>query len=180
VNSSDFGECSNCHAAKAIISHRGKALCQKCYEANVPPWSRATPDDAQSSRWKAYWWPKIDGLATAEHAMKHGYVAALLLAGMTVVAVVLMPGSFPRSALIDAGLFCAIAWGLRRASRVAACAGLGLYLFERWHVWSTTGKVGMVPLFLIFTLGFVHAIRGAFAVHKYRANAGTEGSPSAA
>jgi hypothetical protein len=123
--------------------------------------------------------------------MKYGYFAALFVAGVTVVFVLLdvigVEGLYPVSpfALGDAAIFRVIAWGIQRASRVAACAGLALYLAARWHAWSTTGEagwaaeVGSAAVVVIVTLFFVHGIRGAFAVHKYRVGAGADGSASA-
>ncbi len=44
MTSSNIGECHNCHAAKAVTNYGGRALCRRCYEANVPSWDRATPE----------------------------------------------------------------------------------------------------------------------------------------
>jgi hypothetical protein len=54
MNSSNIGECSNCHATRAATNYRGRALCRVCYEANVPSWDRNNPElsdpDAETTR----------------------------------------------------------------------------------------------------------------------------------
>jgi hypothetical protein len=50
VNSSNIGECSNCHAAKATATYRGRVPCRQCYEANIPSWNRATPELSDSDQ----------------------------------------------------------------------------------------------------------------------------------
>jgi hypothetical protein len=193
VTSPDDVMCSTCHAAKATTAHRDRALCRQCYESNVPPWERAIssapvstppssvsvqvgiPIDPQPSRWRRLW-PRIDGLATAEAATQYGFFAALLCAGATAVLILIGelgirpfgPDRLTTAAFVDAAVFLAIAWGIRRAYRVAALAGLALYLVELWYAWSTTGQtVQVIAVFLI--LYFIHGIRGAFAVHQYSA-----------
>lgn len=138
------------------------------------------PHDTQPSRWR-WLWPKIDGLATAERALKYGYIAALFWAGVIVVLILLRPDRYLPSEkmIMHAALFCIVAWKMRqRASRVAACIGLGVYLIliDRWFTWSTTG-FGILgnSIFVLLTLYFVHGVRGAFAVYRYRAGAGGDG-----
>ena len=69
------------------------------------------------------------------------------------------------SALLDAAIFAAIAFGIKRRSRFAAVAGLILYILERLYMMQRTGAGGLV-MGVIFTLLFINAVRGAFAYHR--------------
>jgi hypothetical protein len=133
------------------------------------------PRKAYSLRWRKFWWPQIDGPAAAEDAMRWGSVTAI-----SFVILIMLGSDRSPLALILAGLFGAIAWGIRRASRVAACAGLGLslglFLFK-WR-WPTHETWVAVLAALGVMLYFANGIRGVFAVHKYRADAKPVGSTS--
>ena len=56
MNSSDLGECSRCHAAKAILTYDGKVLCQKCYE-------RLKPGVSDPDTGPLRWWQRQDVMA---------------------------------------------------------------------------------------------------------------------
>jgi len=127
-------------------------------------------------------WPEIDGPTAAEGAMRHGSAAAASFAAFTMLAVQSPYSSFALNSsfgLILAGFWVALAWGISQASRVAACAGLGLYLGSLLLAWLPMLLIwSTVPAALFFTLAFANGIRGAFAVHQYRAGTGSAGSTS--
>ncbi len=191
-----FEECPYCHFRPGV--HAATPSTEI-----APPWSRATPElsdletgaaapvqgraphGPQSSRWRKFLWPKIDGLVAAEDAKRSGYGLAVYMAILIVLSPAVGPDHYSPLALILAGFWGALAWGIRRASRVAACAGLGLSLGSLLLAWPPTPTVD-TPTWskalwaLIFSWWFANGIRGAFAVHKYRVDAGVDGSASTA
>jgi hypothetical protein len=64
--------------------------------------------------------------------------------------------------LIDSALFAVIAWALFRYSRVAAVAGLLLYIVERIDM-IASGLIGGLLMTAIIALIFLGAVRGTFA-----------------
>ena len=82
-------------------------------------------------------WPAISDKTSAQSGARQGFWAAVWCAGVTaLVAALSLVGAslfngIDASSFIDAILFGIIAWKLRGYSRVAAVAGLGLYLLER-------------------------------------------------
>lgn len=81
--------------------------------------------------------------------------------------------------LVDVALFGVIAIGIWRwLSRVAAVAGLALYLLEQGYQIATIGSKSPV-MALLFILFLFHGVRGTFAYHRLTA-AGRAGAPSVA
>lgn len=161
----DFGvNCSACRTPKASV--RTPPGLQIPNEA-----ARATHTGTTSRRKSTDWiWPEITDLQSATGAARQGFWAAMAVAIITAAVAVLAHAGFQildfnLEALVDAGLFAIIAWGIHRMSRTAAIGGLGLYLIERIHMWSTYGPKGLV-LTIIFTLMFINSIRGTFQYHK--------------
>lgn len=115
-------------------------------------------------------WPAIVDTTTAKKASKQGLWACAWCAGATIVFVVLAQlgaqlFNFDMSALWDAFLFIVIGWGIYKMNRIAAVAGLALYILERLYMWSEHGpKNPAVAIFI--TLLFINSIRGIFAYHK--------------
>lgn len=115
-------------------------------------------------------WPSIVDTTTATQASKQGLWACAWCAGATIFFVVLAQFgaqmlNFDISALWDAFLFIIIGWGIYKMNRIAAVAGLLLYLLERAYMWSEYGPKN--PAMAIFiTLMFINSIRGIFAYHK--------------
>jgi hypothetical protein len=121
-------------------------------------------------------WPTIDSIQTARETAMQGFWAAVFVAVLTAIAalVSIVVGNIaglPISAwsFIDAGIFVAIAIGIRRMSRIAAALGLVLYIGGRIYMWSLTGPpTAGIVMFLFITLAFVHGVRGTLAYHRYR------------
>ena len=122
---------------------------------------------ATTPRWI---WPTITDVASARYASKSGMWAAISCSGIALAwfAAAKARWDVPRiglAALISAGLFALVAWGLHRASRMIAVAGLLLYLTEIVHLMITTHSTGgRTPIFL--GLFFINGIRGTFAFHQ--------------
>jgi hypothetical protein len=117
-------------------------------------------------------WPAIIDTASAEYVAKHGFWAALYCAGSTIVLVTLNTfgaqlGNFDMNALADAFLFAIIGFGIWKMSRTASVAGLALYIIERSYAWATSGLKNPVVA-AIFTLLFIHSVRGTFSYHKFK------------
>ena len=120
-----------------------------------------------SNKW---YWEDVSDVSGAEKAMTGGMWAALVVAGITSLVVALSFAGVKifgigASALLDAAIFAAIAFGIKRKSRFAAVAGLILYILERVCMMQRTGAGGLV-MGVVFTLLFINAARGAFAYHR--------------
>jgi hypothetical protein len=142
-------------------------------------------EESMANRTLLSFWPKIVDEESAR-AAAHGGVAG---AGMVVIAttVLLVWGivagkpiaGVGLSALIDVGLFLFIGFGIYRMSRVAAVAGLSLYLLELWFTTKTNGASANVILPIIIILAFIGGIRGTVAYHRYRKLSALDAEPGA-
>ena len=96
-----------------------------------------------------WYWESVSGLSGAEKAMNGGFGAALF--------VVYVTGSFAALsifdvsllgrnawAFVDAGLFVAVAIGIKRKSRFAAVDGAILHVIERLAMIQRSGVGGIV------------------------------------
>lgn len=116
-------------------------------------------------------WPSITDTVSAKEASKQGIWACIWCAGATLLFVTL---SFlglsvlgiDAWALIDALLFIIIGYGIYKMNRIAAIAGLSLYILERIMMWLDQGPQSPVIAILI-TFLFINSLRGIFAYHKY-------------
>ena len=118
----------------------------------------------------AWYWEDVTSVSGAEKAINGGFWAALIVAIITsLVASLSLAGvhmfGIGASAFLDAALFAAIAFGIKRRSRFAAVAGLCLYVLERIYMLQRGGASGIV-MGILFTLLFINAVRGAFAHHR--------------
>lgn len=116
----------------------------------------------------AFWWPEIRDEATARTAAKNAAGAAAFCAVITAVIAYFGWLRVTREAMIDAVLFAVIGWGIYKMSRVAAVAGLVLYVFERIYAVIQPGAHSNVFSMIIFTALFIGGVRGTFYFHKLR------------
>ena len=122
----------------------------------------------------AWYWPEIDDASSAEDAVRFAVGASLFIAGVTtllaVLSLIYQKPVFGLNgwSLVDAGLFAVVAWRIHKMSRAWSIVGLLLYLLEVGErlVSGVGGAVGVLTI--VFILGFVGAIRGTFAFHRYR------------
>lgn len=150
----------------------------------------AMPDKSTSRENK--WFPDIDSVATARRVTRQGIIASLVLAGVTTAfAIAATQNALPPELLerdevfnpllfIDALLYGAIAWGIQRMSRIAAIAGLSIYLLSRVLLQMSgipTNLFGMAVTTLI-SVAFINAIRGTFAYHRFKRQQGAESNPA--
>lgn len=123
----------------------------------------------------SWFWPDVSDLEGATDATRLAMWCALVVGGATALFAVLslfglrvMGASL--AALFDAALFAAIAYGLSKHSRFAATVGFLLYLIEKLYQLKTTGNfLGVGALSIVFLIGFLNGMRGAFAYHKLSA-----------
>lgn len=115
-------------------------------------------------------WPAVNTLEAAKNTAKQGAVSAAIVAVITgIMAILSLFGVDTVSiwALVDAGLFALIAFGIYKMSRIAAILGLLLYLWGQIGVITSTGNTNVI-LFILFVLYFIHGIRGTFAYHNLK------------
>jgi hypothetical protein len=117
-------------------------------------------------------WPNVDTTEAAEWAAKQAFWAAVLLmasnAAFALLAVarvgVFRTLGFGAYSLIDGAIFGAIAFGLWKYSRLAAWAGLLLYIFPRAYTLIAARIIKSPIIAAIFILAFVSGVRGTSAL----------------
>ena len=119
------------------------------------------------------WWPTLETIEDAKGAARQGAgFAALIAVGMASVITLNLTGvtnnflGMNGYAYIDASIFLLIAVFTYRYSRVAALAGLAVYVLERANQISETGANRHVGAILLGLL-FVNGVRGTFAYHRF-------------
>jgi len=124
--------------------------------------SASTPKP--SSRLRDLLWPVINDEISALTAARNGMYVALFVALITGIAALLTN----RWGLVDAGLFLMVGIGIRQLSRVAAVAGLALYVLSivARAIQGQFGAPGVVGL--LFTAVLIGAVRAAFFAHRWR------------
>ena len=116
------------------------------------------------SRWRGLW-PEVADLDSARSASRQGMWAALFVAVVTAAVAAFKAFGLSTSAFFDAAVFFGIAWGIYRVSRVAAAAGLLLYVLERVVTFAQSHETGgILAIFLL--LAFGNGARGAFAYRR--------------
>jgi hypothetical protein len=120
----------------------------------------------------SWYWPDVSDQDGAKDAMRLGMWCAIFVAGTTFLFALLsffgirLMGISP-SAILDAALFAAVAYGLSKFSRFAAVAGFMLFLLEKIYALMITGNfLGVGALGIVILIGFLNGVRGAFAYHK--------------
>jgi hypothetical protein len=116
-------------------------------------------------------WPNIVDTVSAREASKQGLWASAWCAGATILAVILSEFgiqllNIDMYALFDAFLFIIIGWGIQKMNKVAAVAGLTLYMLERIVIWSEYGAKNLA-IAIFISLMFINSIRGNFAYHEF-------------
>lgn len=113
----------------------------------------------------------VGSAEAAKKAAKGGMWAAFFVAGVTsIFAIIAMStgkavAGINGAAFLDAAIFIAIGIGIARLSRVAAVAGLVIYIAERIYMMSVNGPQGIL-LTIILTLVFINSVRGTFSYHR--------------
>lgn len=136
--------------------------------------------DAGGSKWEAFW-PSLRTSESVDKAIQQGVVASLICAAITTVIIVLaMTGvmqlfGIGPEAFFDVAIFCAIAFGIWKKSRVAALSGLLFYLLQQAFTVIEQGRFSI--LMILFTLFFVNSVRGTFRWHQNQRETASEAGP---
>jgi len=121
----------------------------------------------------SWFWPDLSDIDGAKDACRLGMWCAIIVASITALfaVIALLGKSFmgvSPMALVDAVLFGVIAFGIHKYSRFAAVAGFALYLLEKVYAVIQQGPLASGVLGIIFLIGFLNAMRGTFAYHKFQ------------
>ena len=128
-----------------------------------------------------WYWPDVSDLDGAKAAARYGMWCAIFVACVTAFVVLLASFGISilgvkTSALLDALLFAAIAYGLSRYSRFAAVAGFALFVLEKIYMLLHTGNILSVGVLgMLIALGLFNSIRGTFAYYKLNGGAPSAG-----
>ncbi len=114
---------------------------------------------------KRYIFPNIVEEETAKKTARQGMWASLSIGVITGLAAFILKRY---GALIDASLFLIIALGIYRMSRVAAYAGLFLYIVEVAFQFYFTKKIGNIGIISMAIVMFINGIRGTVAYHRFK------------
>ena len=122
------------------------------------------------SRWRNLW-PDVDDVESARSASRQGMWAALVVAVVTGIVAAFQGLGLNWYAFVDVGMFLLIAWGIRRVSRMAAVAGLVLFVIERIAIFGQTKQTGGIVAIALL-LAFGNGARGAFAYRRLKKASG--------
>lgn len=118
-------------------------------------------------------WPALDTEDAAKVALRYGVFAASTVGGITGLAAGWAIATNQKAfnligaaGFIDAAIFLAIAVGIYKRSRIAALAGLLLFLLEKASQIHQTGRFDGAWMAIPLIYCFVLAVRGAFALHR--------------
>jgi hypothetical protein len=124
-----------------------------------------------------WWWPDVTTIESATKATRQGMWAAVFVAAVTAIFATVAANSgdikfgtasISPWALIDSAIFAAVAFGLYKKSRVAAVAGLVIFGLEKLDQITSAGTVGNIFIAVIIALCFIGAVRGTYALHRFR------------
>ncbi len=130
--------------------------------------------------------PPIQTIPQARAAAAWGRGAAIIVASVTALIALLAGGGVKVTpipinhwlALVDAGMYAALAWGIHRMLRTAALAALAIFVASRIYVLGALfrdgapGGLGALIGSLLVVVSFVNGVRGTFAYRRLR-----EGAP---
>jgi hypothetical protein len=128
---------------------------------------------APAGSWRRFLWPELLTRPKAKDAAREGAWAMTFLAAVLFVLTTLSLWSEQRILgltewyYLDAGVMAVIAFGLFRLSRVAAVAGLVVFILGRLAM--GLNQRGYVVA-LIFFVALVNGVRGTFAYHRLTAS----------
>jgi hypothetical protein len=120
----------------------------------------------------SWYWKEVDTKDNAEDATKlavgASYFVSVVSGVLAVISIATRQPVFGVDgwALVDAALFAVIGWRISRLSRAWTVVGLCLYVMEVVGSFSSR-SAGFGVLSLIFVLGYINAVRGVFAYHRF-------------
>jgi hypothetical protein len=136
---------------------KGESMQQLGLSSNTPP---------SHSRIRELLWPDVDHESDIKSVADRGMWVSFLIAGVTTFFAILQ--WVPISSILDAAMFVAIGFGIRKLSRTAAVLGFLLYGGGQLYMLSH-GKGGYnLVLLVIFSAVFLSCIRATFAFHRIK------------
>ena len=105
--------------------------------------------------------------------IKHGWIAALFSAGVTlVVTIIAMSGTeilgFSAWELFDVALILGLAFGIYKKNRTCAVVMLVYFIASKIFIIAETGKPTGIPMALVFAYFFWQGVSGTFAYHRLK------------
>jgi hypothetical protein len=128
---------------------------------------------------KQWFWPDINEIADAKKVARNASGVAFFIAIVTAAVTFgetqgyFKLFGFGPEAYLDAALFLIVGIGIWFYSRIAAVAGLLLYLFEQYMMFQA-GQHRVSILALYITIVFLNAIRATFDYHQLKKHAKEE------
>ncbi|MDX2239533.1 MAG: hypothetical protein NW224_02510 [Leptolyngbyaceae cyanobacterium bins.302] len=126
----------------------------------------------RSTKNESFFLPTISDLKSAQSAARQGTAVCILIIVFSLVVAGISSsttGTPPSQWLIAALLiYGVIAVMIYRMSRVAAIAGLVLYMGDRLVLFAQQGISVSAAIAILFVFAFINAIRGTFAYHRLR------------
>jgi len=128
------------------------------------------------------WWPDIRDRETARKTARQAIWAAIFVVVVTLVFATLaafgtsVAGISP-AAFLDAAIFGIIAIGIWRMSRVAAVAGLVLFVLERLLMFPENHSTGSLIVGIAIAIAFANGVRATFAYHRFQSAHSSTGIP---
>ncbi|MCU0565283.1 MAG: hypothetical protein MUF49_01640 [Oculatellaceae cyanobacterium Prado106] len=124
-------------------------------------------------------WPEINDLPSAQSAAMQGTSMCIVIVVFSwiIALIVTAMGVTPNFQLLIGAslLYGLIAFLIAKMSRLAAIAGLILYLVDRVAFISQNGSNGAsAGIMVVFIIAFISSIRGTFAYHQIRRDRQTE------
>jgi hypothetical protein len=125
----------------------------------------------------SWYWNEIGDKRSAQYATTTAVWISYLIATVSaLVAILSLAYRKPTLglngwALVEAGLFAVVGWGIAHLSRVWAVVGFSLYLLEASVSIGTRGLAvdaltsGIMAI--LFLIVYLNALRGTFAYHRY-------------
>lgn len=114
-------------------------------------------------------WPTIKDKETATIVAKNASYFVFFIAFLTAIFSIFQLFGASTLGLIDAALFCIIGFGLYKLSRIAAVAGLSIYLLGKVYALITYLAIPQAFWVILILLAYINGIRATFAYHKLEA-----------
>jgi len=112
-------------------------------------------------------WPTIETADQARFVSKSAAISAFAIAGLQLVAGTVWLRHGPAWWLLDVGMLIAVGFGLLRASRIAAIAGLLLFISAAYVSLKSLVGIGVMLIVAPFgLLAFLHGVRATIRLSQ--------------
>src|SRR5215472_6129091 len=118
----------------------------------------------------AWFWPSVNSRKDALFAIEEAFWISVIASIFSLIFVLIeflhgQESDFDILGLATSVFFAGVAFGIRRKSRIAATAGLVMYVLLRIFLLPPTG-LGSFTIGALIALALLHGVRGTFAYHK--------------